>query len=127
VDLARANAVRLGLDVAITEASLLVNAPDGLAAIVANPPYVTEGERSMLAPEITRHEPDLALFAGADGLNVIRPLLTEAAATTARLVALEVGAGQAPAVRGLMVACGFPEVEVILDLAGIERVVVGRR
>jgi len=62
-----------------------------------------------------------------DGLAVIRPLLSTAAMTTARTVALEIGAGQAPAVRALVVACGFPEVSVVRDLAGIERVVVGRR
>jgi release factor glutamine methyltransferase len=43
------------------------------------------------------------------------------------MVALEVGAGQAPTVRALTVAAGFPEIEVVTDLAGHERVVVGRR
>lgn len=127
VAVAQANAARLSLDVAVTVASLLDGAPAGLDAVVANPPYVLEGERPGLAPEITRHEPALALFAGEDGLSVIRPLLTAAAATSAHLVALEVGAGQAPSVRGLMVACGFPGVGVVRDLAGVERVVVGRR
>lgn len=127
VAVAQANADRLGLDVAVTVSSLLDGVPEQLDAVVANPPYVFEGDRPGLAPEITRHEPALALFAGDDGLAVIRPLLTAAAATSARTVALEVGTGQAPSVRGLLVACGFPEVGVVPDLAGVERVVIGRR
>ncbi len=80
-----------------------------------------------MAPEVVQHEPGLALFAGADGLRTIRPLLTQAAATQATMVALEVGAGQAPTVGALVVAAGFPEVETVTDLAGHERVVVGER
>jgi release factor glutamine methyltransferase len=124
---ARANAARLGLDVAFSQADLLAGITTELDAVASNPPYVTEADRRTMAPEVLRHEPGLALFAGAEGLNVIRPLLTQAAATRATLVALEVGAGQAPAVRALMAAAGFPEVTVVADLAGHERVVVGRR
>ncbi|HEY4097877.1 MAG TPA: peptide chain release factor N(5)-glutamine methyltransferase, partial [Baekduia sp.] len=124
---ARANASRLGLDVAFSEADLLDGVDGEVYAIASNPPYVSEGDKARMAPDVTAHEPHLALFAGAEGLNVIRPLVTQAAATEARLLALEVGAGQAPAVRGLVAAAGFPEVEVVRDLAGIERVVVGRR
>ncbi|HMJ32318.1 MAG TPA: peptide chain release factor N(5)-glutamine methyltransferase [Baekduia sp.] len=124
---ARANAQRLELDVGFAQADLLEGIDGDLHAVVSNPPYVTEGDRAAMAPEVTAHEPHLALFAGAEGLNVIRPLVTQAAATQARMLALEVGAGQAPAVRGLVAAAGFPEVAVVRDLAGIERVVVGRR
>jgi release factor glutamine methyltransferase len=124
---ARANAARLGLDVAFSETDLLTGVDPDLYAIASNPPYVAEGDKAGIAPDVTAHEPHVALFSGAEGLNVIRPLVTQAAATAARLLALEVGAGQAPAVRGLVAAAGFPEVEVVRDLAGIERVVVGRR
>ena len=41
--------------------------------MLANPPYVAEGERAALAPEILRHEPPGALFAGADGLDLDPP------------------------------------------------------
>jgi release factor glutamine methyltransferase len=124
---ARANAERLGLDVGFARADLLDGIDGDLFAIVSNPPYVMEADRARMAPDVTAHEPHLALFAGAEGLNVIRPLVTQAAATEARLLALEVGAGQAPSVRGLVAAAGFHEVDVVHDLAGIERVVVGRR
>ncbi|MCW3022127.1 MAG: peptide chain release factor N(5)-glutamine methyltransferase, partial [Conexibacter sp.] len=73
---ARANAARLGLDVGFARADLLDGLDRDLFAIVSNPPYVTEGDRARMAPEVTAHEPHLALFAGAEGLNVIRPLVT---------------------------------------------------
>jgi release factor glutamine methyltransferase len=124
---ARGNAARLGLDVGFAQADLLSGIDGDLYAIASNPPYVEDGSRSQLAPEVREHEPHLALFAGAEGLNAIRPLVTQAAATQARVLALEIGAGQAPAVRALVAAAGFPDVDVVRDLAGIERVVVGRR
>jgi release factor glutamine methyltransferase len=127
LDVARANAQRLGLDVAFVEADLLRGIDPALDAVVSNPPYVAEDFRALMEPDVLRHEPHLALFAGGEGLNVIRPLVTQAAQTQARVLALELGQGQAPAVRALVAAAGFPEVEVVRDLAGIERVVVGRR
>jgi release factor glutamine methyltransferase len=124
---ARANAERLGLDVTFHQGDLLDGIDPDLDAIVSNPPYVPDGDRPGMMPEVVRHEPGLALFAGADGLRTIRPLLTQAAATRATVVALEVGAGQAPAVRALVAAAGFPDVETVADLAGHERVVIGTR
>jgi release factor glutamine methyltransferase len=124
---ARANASRLGLDVAFLQGDLLAGAPEPVGAVVANPPYVADSERARLMPEIARWEPADALFAGPDGLAVIRRLLPAAAAAGARFVALEVGVGQAAAVAALARAAGYPETEAIRDLAGIERVVVARR
>lgn len=128
LELARLNAERLGIDVRFEHADLLNGLPDAFDAVLSNPPYVAEGERASLAPEILRHEPAGALFAGADGLAVIRPLLLQLAArTTVRLVALEVGAGAAPAVAALVGEAGFTSVSIRRDLADIERVVVGER
>jgi release factor glutamine methyltransferase len=127
VEVARANARRLGLDVTIVRADLLDGIDPRLDAIAANPPYVAEGYRPIMGRDVLDHEPHLALFGGEEGLSVIRPLLTQAAATQVTTLALEVGAGMAPTVRALVAAAGFPDVEVVADLAGIERVVVGRR
>jgi release factor glutamine methyltransferase len=124
---ARGNAQRLDLDVAFSQADLLHGIDPHLDAVVANPPYVEDAFRTTMAPDVLRHEPHLALFAGAEGLNVIRPLVTQAAATEAALLALEVGHEQAPVVRALVAAAGFPDVDVVHDLAGHERVVLGRR
>lgn len=128
--LARANGERLGLAVRWLRADLLEGIDGEFDAVLSNPPYVAESERAALAPEIVRHEPARALFAGADGLDAIRALLAQLRAPqwcTVRLVALEVGAGQADAVAELMRSTNFPAVRTERDLAGIERVVVGER
>jgi release factor glutamine methyltransferase len=117
---ARANARRLGLDVAFAQADLL----DGVGeidAVLSNPPYVESAYR--LPPEVA-HEPALALDGGADGLDVVRRLVAEADARAVGVLAIEVGEGQAAAVAALMAAW---RVEVRPDLAGIERVVCGWR
>ncbi|HEY7935321.1 MAG TPA: peptide chain release factor N(5)-glutamine methyltransferase [Solirubrobacteraceae bacterium] len=126
--LARGNGERLGLDVHWLSADLLRGVPDEFDALLSNPPYVPAGDRATLAPEILRHEPASALFAGEDGLDAIRPLIDQVAARfSVRLLALEVGAGQAAAVSELIGAAGFSAVRAERDLAGIERVVVGER
>jgi len=126
--LARENGARLGLDVAWHEADLLTGLGDAFDAVLANPPYVAERERSGLAPEITRHEPARALFAGEDGLDVIRPLMAQLAARPrARLVAVEFGEGQGARVADLARDAGFAELALQPDLAGIDRVLIARR
>jgi release factor glutamine methyltransferase len=92
-----------------------------LDAVVSNPPYVAAGE---VLPRDVGHEPREALFGGEDGLDVIRRLI--AAAHGVPYLALEVGAGQAEAVVELVRAGGWPDVATVRDLAGHERVVVGR-
>jgi len=128
LELARANGQALGLAVRWLGADLLEGVPDDLDAVLSNPPYIAEAQRARLAPEILRHEPPGALFAGPDGLAVIDALLTQLSARRrVALVALEVGAGQAPAVLQLTRAAGFDTVRSERDLAGIERVIVGER
>lgn len=124
--LARENAARLGLDVAFAAGDLL-DAVAGAAfdAVLSNPPYIPDGDRAELPADVRDHEPPGALFAGADGLDVYRRLIPQAAAV-APLVAVEVGAGQAAAVEALMREAGLTSVEARPDLAGIPRVVVGR-
>ena len=115
---ARANGARLGLAVEWLEGDLLEPVSGPVDAVVSNPPYVAAGER--LAPELG-YEPRAALYGGPDGLDVYRRLAPQ---LDVPFVALEVGAAQAAAVAALL--DGF-ETELVRDLAGIERVVVGRR
>ena len=124
---ARANAGRLGLDVAFVTADLLDGdgVPKDPDAVVSNPPYVEDG--APLQPEIARHEPGEALYAGPDGLAVVRRLVAQTAASPARFLAVEVGAGQAAAVTALARAAGFADAQPHADLAGIDRIVVARR
>ena len=122
---ARANARRLGLDVAFHRADLLAGVPGRFDAVLANLPYVADDELARLHPEVAEHEPRLALRGGRDGLDAIRRLVVQSGEVS--FLALEVGAGQAAAVAGLLSRAGFAAVGTRLDLAGIERVVVGRR
>ncbi len=126
--LARANGERLGLPVRWLHADLLRGVPDEFDAVLCNPPYVAHSGRAALAPEIVRHEPPGALFAGTDGLDAIRLLIAQLAARArVRFAAIEVGAGQAGAVVELLRHARFAQVRIERDLAGIERVVVGGR
>lgn len=115
---AYANAQRLGLPISFHHGDLLARIPS-VDAVVSNPPYVESGAR--LAPEIAAHEPPGALFAGADGLDVVRRLIPAAVAAGAGWIAIEVGQGQPPAVRAL--APDGWSTDVQADLAGIDRVV----
>lgn len=120
VNVARGNAERLGLEVSFAVCDLLDALP--YDAVLANLPYVREG--TPLAPEIALYEPAEALFAGLDGLDLIRRLVV-AVAGRVPFVALEIDPAQADEVRALVRAAGFASVDVRLDLAGRERVVVG--
>ncbi|HTU98609.1 MAG TPA: peptide chain release factor N(5)-glutamine methyltransferase [Solirubrobacteraceae bacterium] len=121
VAVARANASSLGLDVRFVVADLMA---DVFAdAVLANLPYVADA--ASLPPEIARYEPPGALFAGRDGLDVIRRAVTAVSGPTVGLLALEIGAEQAEAVSALMWDAGFGAVGVRNDLAGLARVVVG--
>jgi release factor glutamine methyltransferase len=118
------NAERLGLDVMFRAGDLLDGTAAGeLDAVIANLPYVPDG--MTLQPEIARYEPAAALFAGPDGLDAIRRLCGMLDGVP--LVALEHGEGQGAAVQELLRDAGLHETEHLRDLAGHERVVVGRR
>ncbi len=97
--------------------------------IVTNPPYVLESERATLMPEVRDHEPAEALFAGADGLAVVREVLADARShlRVGGLLAMEVGSGQARAVAGMAVTAGLDAPRVVADLTGRERIVLAAR
>jgi len=93
--------------------------------IASNPPYLAPGDA--VSPELA-FEPGAALWAGADGLDVIRRLL---AGAPPRLrpgghLLVEIGAAQAEPVRALAQASGLAEARVVADLAGLPRVLVAR-
>lgn len=95
--------------------------------IVSNPPYVADAEAEALEPEIVDWEPRRALFGGADGLDVLRGLITGAPPllVTGGLLALEVGEGQAAAVAELVHGSErYGEPAVRRDYAGKERIVL---
>jgi release factor glutamine methyltransferase len=97
--------------------------------VVSNPPYVPVSDRDTLSVEVRDHEPALALFAGADGLDVYRRLIPQAdrVLTPDGFIALEIGYGQASSIRSLLSNSGFAHIEFASDLQGIPRVAVAQR
>jgi release factor glutamine methyltransferase len=124
LDVARGNALRLGLDVEFHHGDLLAGV-DAVDAVVSNPPYVTEGDTVM--PEVARYEPAIAVFSPREGLAVIERLAPAAVAAGAGFLALEHSGAQREAVEAIVRGAGFTTIELVRDLAGIDRVVVGRR
>lgn len=113
IEVARANAERLGLQVEFGPE------PDfDVDLVVANLPYVRDDEWDGLQPEIRLYEPRSALTSGEDGLDAIRALVGRAPAGTQ--LALEHAPAQSAAVRALLVGA-----ETLRDLAGRERVTLG--
>jgi release factor glutamine methyltransferase len=139
--LARENAVRLGArGVTVTVGDLfapLSTASDPFAEepgarllfdlVTANPPYIPASDISGLTSDIRDFEPRLALDGGDDGLAILKRVVAEAPAhlRPGGVLAVEVGAGEADAVRALFQECRFREIEVARDYARIERVVSG--
>jgi release factor glutamine methyltransferase len=98
--------------------------------IVSNPPYVPDGDRATLQPEVRDHEPPIALFAGEDGLAIIRRLIDQSGGRlkTGGLLIFEFGVGQTDAVRELISQrSGLTVLEVKQDLRGIPRTAIVRR
>lgn len=98
--------------------------------LVSNPPYVPESDRDSLPPEVRDFEPGVALFAGPDGLDMIRWLVDDAPARLAPAgwLIFECGAGQETAIREMIArASGLELVDIRCDLSGIPRTVVSRR
>lgn len=91
-------------------------------AVVSNPPYIPTDEIDSLQPEV-RYEPREALDGGPDGLDAYRRLLPQTG-RLARLVAVEIGAGECEAVVQIARDAGWDRIEIVRDLAGIERVVL---
>lgn len=130
VEVARANAARLGAgNVAFVAADAChALAPRRWSVIVSNPPYVASGDPHLTTGDV-RFEPRDALVAGPAGLDMLETLARQAPARLAcgGWLALEHGAEQGPAVRDLLLGVGLGSIETLRDLAGCERVTLGRR
>jgi release factor glutamine methyltransferase len=133
LEVARGNAERLGLLERVHFVEGTLPEGEGFDLVLANLPYVAERDWPSLQPEVTQWEPREALLAGPDGLDAYRHFIAGCGRASApsggpssTALAVEVGEGQAPAVAELLRAAGFGEIETRRDLAGIERVVVGR-
>lgn len=132
LDVALRNERRNGIEglIQFVESDLL----DGVAGvsfevIVSNPPYVPSIDYASLSVEVREYEPELALFAGEDGLDVYRRLIPVAfaALVPGGSLLMEIGYEQAKPVSELLMDAGYDDVNFIRDLQGILRVACGRR
>jgi release factor glutamine methyltransferase len=122
---AKANAQRLGLEVAFSQGAWLAGLSQAFHVIVSNPPYIADADPHLTA---LTHEPLQALISGADGLDDLRAIIAQAPACLkpGGWLLLEHGYDQAEAVRQLLQAKGFVDVQSRNDLAGTERCSGGR-
>lgn len=126
LEVAQANAVRLGLTIHFTQGNWLSPPPDQLQhLIVSNPPYIPEDDPHMAA---LRHEPRQALTSGHDGLDDIRIIIEQAPAClrNGAWLLLEHGYDQASAVQALFTQRGFVHVQSRKDLGGHVRCTGGQ-
>lgn len=137
LEIAKANAIRLGVQSRITfeqgnwlSSSMFEPFRNRVAAIVSNPPYIPSPDVLELQPEVVKHEPHLALDGGLDGLNSIRELVDIGAEYLEQggMLLMEIMIGQSDAVVNLLLKKGcYQYIEVIKDLAGIDRFIIAWR
>lgn len=131
LEVARANAARLQLEsrIRFQQSDVFDSvARDGsLDFVVSNPPYVALSEADKVQDVVKKFEPKQAVFAGEHGMDVIRRLIPQAneALRPGGYLVMEIGYSMSEAVMAIM--DGFEEVHAVPDLAGIPRVVVGRK
>ena len=127
---AQKNASQNEAAVTFAQGSLLAPFEPGLLfdGIVSNPPYIETETLAGLSPELA-FEPKGALDGGADGLDVIRPLVDEAKGRLVNggFLLFEIGFNQGEAAKVLLASEGYEGIEIIKDLAGHDRALFARR
>lgn len=123
----RRNASGTGVTVVagdVTDPATLSDVDGAVDLVLCNPPYLPRKRAAALPPEVAQHDPPSAVFAGDDGLEVIRPLVGRVVGLlrAGGAVAIEHDDGHAEAVPGLLRANGrFTDVQVHPDLTGRPR------
>lgn len=130
--LARENALSLGVgkknNFLVSDLFEAIGHKDKFDLIISNPPYVPVSDLSGLAPELS-HEPRIALDGKRDGLFYIEKIIQKSPRYLKKngALVLEIGFGQAKAVKELFLSSKFRDIEIEKDYRGIERVVILRR
>lgn len=120
-------AFNISVEAGFVESDLFGSIEGKFHLITANPPYIVRDEIKTLMPEITEHEPHLALDGGEDGMDFYRKIVREAPAYLypgGRLM-MEFDDLEAEPVAEMMKTAGFTDIEVHRDLAGLRRVIEG--
>lgn len=133
LEIAHANAARLQLDgrVEFLQSNVLgaMAGVQDLDFVVSNPPYVGLDESDKVQRSVFEFEPRMAVFAGENGLDVIRPLIEQAlvALKPGGWLAMEIGYSMRDMVLDLLSPTMWDDVRVVPDFQGIPRVVAGRK
>lgn len=112
------------------EHDILSGMPESLPmpqVIVSNPPYIPSKDIAGLQTEVRDYEPVSALDGGEDGLNFYRKIIQDAPLPSGGLLAFEIGYDQGEAVTVLMKSSGYENIELLQDLSGLDRIVLGQR
>ena len=129
--LAQRNLAELGYQhrVDLHEGDLFAGLEGPFDLIVANPPYIATSEAETLDPEVRQYEPEIALFAQDEGLEILKRITTESPSRSksGTWLLMEHGHQQGPAVRAVLGEAGYEEILTKRDLGGRERVTGGRR
>ena len=127
--LARENAARLGLNERVTfqKGNLLESSTERFDLIVANLPYVSMQDRQSLASEVL-NDPEVALFAGPRGDELVRRLIEESPShlNAGGLLALEIGINQAEGLAEFLRQKNYHDIDTKKDYSGINRFLLGR-
>lgn len=128
LEVAKANADRLGIEAEFVRSNLFTElSDDKFDIIVSNPPYIESDVIETLMEEVRDHEPRLALDGSADGLEFYKRIVSEAPSFLRKggMLFFEIGYNQGQSVSDLLKAAHFSDVTVVKDLAGCDRVVYG--
>lgn len=130
LSVAKKNAKLLSVEnVEFVQGNLFENIHGIFDVIVSNPPYIETSALGNLMPEVVQYEPAAALDGYEDGLYFYRQITSEAVKYLKKdgYLCYEIGYNQGVQVRRLLEAAGFSQIQVIRDLAGLDRVVIGKK
>lgn len=128
LSIARQNSIQQHTPIHWHEGNLLEPfAGQHIDILVSNPPYIPDKDILALQPEVKDYEPMTALAGGPDGLGPYRIMMAQLALLPdlPKLIGFELGIGQAQDVADMVRDAGYERIEIIADLAGIERHVIG--
>ena len=96
--------------------------------IIANPPYIGLMEQRAISPEVINYDPEIALFAGSDGLDAYKKIIPSLSKflNPEGFVVLEIGASQSNQVKDLMNSSGFFDLKTVKDLSGKDRLIAAK-
>lgn len=131
LDLTRKNALKHGVNERLTliDSDLFDNLDKEVSFdfIISNPPYIESNIIESLQEDIKNYEPRLALDGGIEGLDFYRAIIDKSFSYLKKggFIAFEIGYNQAEALKDIMAKKGYQNIDIVKDLAGLDRVVIG--